>query len=338
MPITLKDIAKMANVSHMTVSRVVNGSQNVSEETRERVERIIQETNYTPSETARALISGKTNTIGVLVMYDLRRFPQDFLPALLEGISFSLYERGYGCTLLFDQVNGKKSVISKRMLQKGQIDGLLIISVERDAAIRKRVQDTDVPVVLVNQRIQEEEVGYVVADEVRGSCEAVTYLLQNGHRHIGYLGGTPVFSTSEERLEGYKNALETYGVPFNGALCRVGDFDNQKSYEQVLGLLGEHPEVTAIFAANDAMALGAYRAAAELGLAIPQDLSVVGYDNQEYCQYIQPPLTTVSKHRRTMGEKAASLIVEAIESKKSPGKVVLRPELKVRSSVRKMDE
>lgn len=338
MPVTLKDIARMANVSHMTVSRVVNGSQNVSEETRERVQKIIQETNYAPSETARALISGKTNTIGILVMYDLSRFPQDFLPTLLEGISFSLYERGYGCTLLFDQVNGKKNVISKRMLQKGQIDGLLIVSVERDAAVRKRVQDTDVPVVLVNQRIQEENVGYVVADEVRGSCEAVTYLLENGHRNIGYLGGTPVFSTSEERLEGYKKALKSHGVPFRPTLCRVGDFDNQKSYQQVLELLQQHPEVTAIFAANDAMALGAYRAAAELGLSIPQDLSVVGYDNQEYCQYIQPPLTTVSKHRRAMGKKAASLIVEAIESKKSPGKVVLNPELKVRSSVRKVGE
>lgn len=337
MAVTLKDIARMANVSHMTVSRVVNGSQNVSEETRERIQKIIRETNYMPSETARALISGKTNMIGILVMYDLSRFPQDFLPALLEGISFFLYERGYGSILLFDQAHGKKNVISKRMLQEGQIDGLLIVSVERDAAVRKRLQGIDVPVVLVNQKIDEENVGYVVADEVRGSCEAVTYLIRNGHTHIGYLGGTPVFSTSEERFQGYKKALADNGIPFDKTLCRVGDFDNQKSYEQVHLLLDEHPEITAIFAANDAMALGAYRSASERGLSIPEDLSVVGYDNQEYCQYIQPPLTTVSKHRRAMGEKAARLIVEAIEEKKAPGKIALRPELKIRCSVRKIE-
>ena len=331
---TLKDIARLANVSHMTVSRVVNGSDNVSEKTRERVLRIIADHNYIPSVSARALISGKTKMIGILVMYDLSQFPQDFLPAILEGISYALNKQGYSCALFFDQVNGKKNVVPQKMLTRGQIDGLLIASVEKDIAIRKRIQEIDVPVVLVNQRINAKGVGYVVTDDVQGAYEAVDYLIRNGHTNIGFLGGTPTFSTSIERLNGYKKALRKRGIAFDETKYRIGDFNNQKSYEETLLLLKEHPEITAIFAANDAMALGAYRAIGDTELSIPQDISVIGYDNQEYCQFIQPPLTTVRKHRRMMGEQAANLIVAAVENSEEPRKIVLQPELSIRASVK----
>ena len=335
---TLKDIARLAEVSHMTVSRVINGTGYVSPETRERVLRVIEENNFVPSASARALISGRTNVIGMLVMYDLSQFPHDFLPPILEGMSFVLNQNGYGTALFFDQVNGKKNVAPESMLAKGQVDGLLIVSVERDSAIRKRIQRLNVPIVLVNQRIDIPGVGYVVTDDCNGAYCAVEHLIQNGHRNIGFLQGTPRFSTSMERQCGYEKALSRYGLPLRPEYCRVANFDNETSYEQTKLLLAQRPEITAIFAANDAMALGAYRAVNELGLSIPRDLSVIGYDNQEYCQFIQPPLTTVRKHRRSMGEHAARLIVDAVENRADPQKLVMQPDLVLRQSVRRLEE
>lgn len=335
----IKEIAKLAGVSHMTVSRVLNEPGRVKPETRERVMRIIKEHNYVPSTSARALISGRNYTIGLLVMYDLSQFPADFLASILQGISVALNERRYRTTLFFDQIDGRKNLVPAELLISGALDGLLIISLEEEQEVIRKIDSLKLSTVVINQRINSrEEISYVAANDFEGGYQAVSHLIGLGHRQIVLLGGTPKFYTSIKRKEGYKRAFEDAGIALDQDLMLNGNFSKDDGYREMKRLLCKRQDITAVFAANDVMALGAYQAIRERGLRIPEDISVVGYDNQEFCDLVDPPLTTISKHRRAMGRKAAEIILDVIDNKSRSQRIVMPTDLIVRESTAKIKQ
>lgn len=339
MAYNMKEIAKLAGVSHMTVSRVLNEPERVKPETRERVLQIIKEHDYVPSTSARALISGRNYTIGLLVMYDLSQFPADFLASILQGISVALNERGYRTTLFFDQIDGKKNLVPASLLTAGALDGILIISLEEENEVIQKIDSLKLFTVVINQRIDSrEDISYVAANDFEGGYQAVSHLTALGHRKIVLLGGTPKFYTSIKRKEGYIKALEDAGIEIDQELILNGNFSKDDGYQEMKKLLSRRHDITAVFAANDVMALGAYQAIREKGLRIPEDISVVGYDNQEFCDLVDPPLTTISKHRRAMGRKAADIILDVIDRKSPPQHVVLPADLIVRKSTVKIKQ
>lgn len=329
---TIKEIAKLAGVSHMTVSRVINNSGSIHPETRKRVLKIIQEQNYVPSASAKALITGKTNMIGVLIMYDLSKFPLDFFPPILEGISQTVGGTPYRIALFFDYNRNETQRTPNALLNHNQLDGLLVLSVEQEAQTRERLQEIRIPIVVINQPIDIPGYGYVVTNERDGAFQAVEHLIRLGHRDIAMMLGDMHFIASVERFEGYKQALETYGIPFREALCGKGELRHHLAYQETLRILRGDIPVSAVFASNDTMAMGTYRAVAEMGLNIPRDISVVGYDNQEFAEYVNPPLTTIRKHRRTMGEKAAAMMIRMLDGEAACEHICINADLIVRSS------
>lgn len=328
---TIKDIAKIANTSHMTVSRVINNHPNVKQETRERILKVIAECEYTPSTSARALISGENKNIGILIMYDLSQFPSDFLAPVLEGISMTLLEAGYHTSLYFDQIDEKRDLAPIATFHKNTMDGVMVISADSKQAVCRRLSSVELPTVLVNQNYDIPGVNYVASDDFAGAYMATKHLIDRGHTHIAMICGNPKFSTSQERLKGYRQAMLDNHIPLLEENLLVGDFNQDIAYASVKKFLPASPKTTAIFSANDVMALGAYRAIKEIGKSIPEDISVVGYDNQEFCDLVSPPLTSVRKHRRLMGEQAAAVILDRLQGNKGEN-ISLSTNLFVRGS------
>lgn len=329
---TIKEIAKLAGVSHMTVSRVINNSGSIHPDTRKRVLEIIQEHNYVPSASAKALISGKTHMIGVLIMYDLSNFPLDFFPPILEGISTVVSGSKYRIALYFDQNRSETQRTPDALLSHNQLDGLLVLSIEQESKTRERLKGLRVPIVVINQPISVAEYGNVVTNETMGAFQAVEHLINLGHRDIAMLRGDMRFIASVDRFEGYKKALAAHSIPLREELLGIGNLRHDLAYQETLRILQSGIPVSAVFASNDPMAMGTYRAAEQLGLSIPKDLSVVGYDNQQFAEYVNPPLTTIRKHRRTMGEKAAGMMLEKLNNDIPFDHITLDADLVIRGS------
>lgn len=274
--------------------------------------RIIKEVNYSPHLSARSLISGKTYSIGLLVQFDLQQFPTDFLPSVLAGMTTKLNECGYNLNIFFDQIKGKKNQTPLELFTKNRLDGLIILSVETESELAFRVAKIDLPIVLVNQRIEGMNLNSVVADDEGGAYQATLHLLELGHRRIVYINGDPRFKTSVDRKAGYCRALLEKGINPDPNLEKVGYSDSRGGYAVMTELLNERSDFTAVFAANDLMALGAITAIKKRGLKAPEDIAVAGFDDADFAQAIDPTLTTVKKPRALMGSEAARIMMEMI--------------------------
>jgi DNA-binding LacI/PurR family transcriptional regulator len=335
--LTIKDIAKLAGVSHATVSRVLNNSAKIKPETRERILAIVRDLNFSRNASARSLSSGRKFTIGMLILYDPfeRRYPAEFLPAVLAGMTTELNAHGYTLTLFFDQIQDQRDQVPSRRLSRNHMDGLFVLSLEREAAIAHKVASVTVPVVLVNQRIEGLQLSSVIADDEAGGYAATIHLLGLGHTKIAFVEGVPHHGSNIDRKAGYRRALEAQGLRLDPGLDRVGHYDEDGGYRAATELLDAHPDLTAIFSANDIMAVGVYRAIKERGRRIPEDIAVVGYDDSVFAPVMEPPLTSVRKPRTRMGQTAASMMLTLMDAESggvNRQEVVLPTELVVRRS------
>jgi len=333
---TIRDIARLAGVSHATVSRVINNNPNVNEETREKIKKLIKENKFSPNSSARSLISGKTNNIGLLILYDLfqKQFPLDFLPAVLAGMVTRLNEYDYNLSLLFNQLQEKKDLIDLYKLSRNNYDGIFVLSLEKDSELAYKLGKISLPLVLVNQKIEGLDINYVVTDDETGAYEACMHLINLGHKKIGFIEGDPRYGTSVERKRGYYLALNNSGIDADLSLQKVGYYDQTGGYVAMQELLKENKGITAVFASNDFMALGAMKAIKEKGLRIPEDIAVVGFDDTEFAALVEPAMTTVRKPRTLMGYQAANLMINLLkdtENEKAMS-IVLPANLIVRKS------
>jgi DNA-binding LacI/PurR family transcriptional regulator len=322
----MADVAKLAGVSHQTVSRVVNGSSHVRPETRRRVLAAMGELDYRPNPAARALVTGRSHTLGV-VSFDTTLYGP---ASTLFAIEQAAHAAGYFITIVSQLVLDRTSVLSavERLRVQG-VDGVLVITPQEGAAEALVNLPTDLPVVAVEAG-RPNSVPFVAVDQFAGAASATQLLLDLGHRTVWHVAGPRDFLEAQQRVDGWRSTLEGAGRDVPPML--VGDWSPRSGYR--LGQqLAVDADVTAIFVANDQMALGVLRALHEHGREIPREISVVGFDDIPESQYFMPPLTTVRQDFGEMGRSSLRMLLELMQSSgQPPQRVTIAPELVVRRS------
>ncbi|MFC0560526.1 LacI family DNA-binding transcriptional regulator [Halalkalibacter alkalisediminis] len=330
---TIKDIAKVAGVSVTTVSRALNGYDDVNEKTRARIKSVAEELNYSPNAVARSLVKSKTETIGLLVSeLSLSGAKDMFTYEIMCGINDSSSNKGFDLILFSTNSAKQKAKSYSQLCRERQVEGVIMQGVKIDDPYLIEVIDSNIPCVLIDVEIEGENVGYVSTDNVFGAQIAVKHLTNLGHRNIAIMNGHDQALVSQRRLTGYKKQLEEASIPFQENYVLNGNFNEQQAEEMAYSFFQERPEVTAIFCASDLMALGVMSAAKRLGLKVPDELSIVGYDNITLAQYVQPQLTTVDQDKYQMGYKAAKLLIDMLEGNKTNRKVILDNQLIIRET------
>ncbi len=326
---TIKDVAALAGVSFTTVSHVLNDTRPVSADARRRVLAAVEEIGYLPSAVARSLRKSETKIIGVLVP----NVNNPFFAELVVGVEDGCRLSGYSVFLCNSDNDPKRQQQYMRTLLEKRIDGLLLSSAGDAEALARIFKLATVPAVTVDRAVPGARADRVSVNNQDGALKAVRHLLDLGHRQIACVSGPAEFEVSMERVEGWRRALQERGLAVDESLLIESDFSSAGGYEAARRLLRERPEVTAVFASNDMMALGALRAAAELGLRLPQQLSVVGFDDIELSAYVYPALSTVGCSIKELGREAARVLIDRIENPGAPLKdVQLTPRLVVRES------
>jgi DNA-binding LacI/PurR family transcriptional regulator len=322
----MSDVGRLAGVSHQTVSRVINGSPRVRPETRERVLAAMRELGYRPNSVARALATGRSNTLGV-VTFDTTLYGP---ASTLFGIERAAHEAGYFIIVASLNALDRPSVSDavERLRLRG-VDGILVIAAQEDAVDALLHAPAGVPLVAVEAG-PADVVPVVAVDHFAGASAATRHLLDLGHKTVWHISGPSNWLESRERLEGWHATLEAVGAELPAPL--VGDWSARAGYD--LGRrLSRDPAITAIFVANDQMALGVLRAMHEAGREIPREVSVVGFDDIPEAPFFTPPLTTVRQDFGEMGSRSLRLLLRTIETgtRVTSGSRV-RPELIVRAS------
>lgn len=328
--VTIREIADLAGVSVATVSRVMNGRGDVAPETRELVQRTVREHGYTTSRTARGLSAGRTGLIGATVPLV---YPAYF-SFILSGASEALYERDMRLVLCPTQHEHAREVSLLERMMHGTTDGGLLILPQESSTELESLLLHGYNFVVVDplQRLNE-RIPSVSAAHSAGATAALEHLLGLGHRRIAAITGPRGWIATEERLRGYHAALAAAGILPEPELVVDGNFEIELGVRAARRLLDLHEPPTAIFAFNDNMAIGAMRAARERGVRVPEELSVVGFDDVEAAEIVTPQLTTIRQPLAEMGRMAVSVLERLIEGQRVEAlHVELRTQLVVRQT------
>ncbi|ABF44130.1 LacI family DNA-binding transcriptional regulator [Deinococcus geothermalis] len=328
-PVTLADIASQAGVSKMTVSKVVNKQPGISEATRQRVLRIIEELGYTAHPSARALAGGRTNTLGIVVP----SIGPQYISEVVRGADLVAYEAGLDLLISTTQEDTSHERQNVGRLSRGLVDGLLMVlprSLDRYADALKQAE---VPVVVVASANTTMPFPLVDADHYHGARLAVAHLLGLGHRRVGFIAGRRDTTASLERLRGYREGLLTAGLTPDPVLIRPGEYTQPGGFAAARSLLDLPDPPTAIFAANDLSAFGAMEAIKDRGLRVPDDVSVVGFDDIPQANQVHPALTTVRQPLVEMGTAGTRQLLNLLHGVGPvTDRLVLPTELIVRAS------
>src|SRR5688572_9274673 len=321
----MADVAQLAGVSYQTVSRVLHDSPHVRGDTRERVLEAIRELDYRPNSLARALVTGRSKTLGV-VSFDTTLYGP---ASTLLGIEQTAHDAGYAVSVSSLRSLNRGTVLAAiEQLRDQGVDGVAIIAPLRASVDALRHIRQDFPVVAVEAG-PNTSIPVATVDQVAGAAAATQHLLDLGHKTVWHLAGPTDWNDAEERIEGWRSVLKAAQAPIP-ALLR-GDWTPRSGYEVGQNLL-KIPELTAVFVANDQMALGLLRRLHEAGREVPRDLSVVGFDDIPEAAYFTPPLTTVRQDFAELGRRCLHLLLGRIEGEVVPMRAVVAPELVVRAS------
>ncbi len=325
---TIRDVADAAGVSVATVSRVINGRPDVAAETRDEVMRHVRAQNFTTNRSARALSVGRTGFVGFTMPY----VRADYFAAILAGVVEAAYDQGMRLVLSATLREHDREVSLLETLTDGATDGAIILLPEETNQELEALQATGYPFVVADPRVPLTDGLPAVSAAHRAGAKAATdHLLALGHRRIAHISGPRRWAATEERIEGYHGALAAAGVLPSPELLAEGDFEIPGGYAAACRLLDLPEPPTAIFASNDNMAVGVLRATRERGLAVPEDLSVVGFDDAEIAQSVTPALTTVRQPLGELGRTAVSVLMRLIDRQRVE---TLRVELATRFVLR----
>lgn len=332
---TIKDVAAAANVSIATVSRILNNQSGYSEQTKEKVVKVIKEIGFQPSAVARGLVSKKTRTIGVL----LPNVTASFSAKLLNGIEESAHENDYSVVVCNTNLNGNRTLDYLKVLGEKKVDGLIFtsdaVTQEYDDALSK----LGVPVILAATMSYRFPYPYVKVDDTQASYHATEYLIKKGHKNIAMISGDPNDELAGmTRINGFTKAMKAYALNVDHELIAHGDFGFLSGKRCMELLLTKRHSFTAVFAASDEMALGALSVAYEHGLKVPEDFSVIGYDNTSLAEMATPPLTTVGQPLRKMGNIAINKLMRMIEHGETETSVIMSHQVIERNTVKQLNE
>ncbi|WP_064091166.1 LacI family DNA-binding transcriptional regulator [Rossellomorea aquimaris] len=332
----IQDVAKLANVSIATVSRVINNQGGVRKATEERILKAIEELGYIRNAAARTIKRKESKTIGVIVT----DITNPFFPLVMAGIEQKAREKDY--VTILSSTNESPVVeekIIRNFIERG-VDGIIITTADESGDQLKLLQDQNIPVVAVDRSIKNFEVDTVLVDNVKGSYQAVQQLILMGHRKIAIICGPQNTTPGLERFLGYKKALEDYNIPFDERLVINGDFGEDSGYSGTKQLkeLDERP--TAIFSSNNLMTIGCVKALNDLNWKLGSEVSFIGFDDVDIATFLNPKLTVVSRQMNVIGEIALTLLYERINFKGNlpHRQYLLTPELIIRQSCRLMGE
>ena len=327
---TISDVAKRAGVSTVTVSRVINGERNVNTATREKVERAIAELGYVPNVVARSLRSKRTRTLA-LVLPDITNV---FWTTAARGVEDAAQSLGYSVLLCNTDENPAKQQRYLQVVASQRVDGVIIAPCDADAGNLSALRNRDIPTVIVDRRVEGWDVDSVSGDSVAGAHALVRHLLGAGHRRIAAISGPLAVSTADDRIAGYRLALEEAGILFDERLVKRGEFRAASGERLTCELLDEGLAPTAVFAANNVLALGVLKALGRRGLRVPQDLALVCFDDLPETSLLLPFLTVVAQPAYDMGVHAAQLLLSRLgaETALRPRHVVLPGRLVIRYS------
>ena len=309
---TLNDVARLAGVSRMTVSNALNNSGRVSDGTRQRVLKAAEELGYVANFAARSLKGGRTNVLGMVVS----DVSSPYFAEIVRGASAG--SRRDDRELLISASpadNPAREQARVSLLSGGLSGGLLIVLPRSPSDYLRTLEKSRVPVVLINHRHDDTHLPTVSAENYHGARAATRHLAELGHRRVAFISGDPLSGQSLERLRGYRDALHEAGLPYAEDLVREGDFTQRRGFAATAELLDLPRPPTAIFTANDISAFGAIEAVKDRGLRVPDDVSVVGFDDIPTASQIHPALTTVRHPLYEIGEQAARLLVSLIEGR-----------------------
>jgi len=328
-PATIRDVARIAGVSVATVSRVLNNSPTVTEQTQSRVMEAIKELDYSPSQIARRLSLGRTHTIAVIL-------PFLTLPSFVErlrGVQFALAESHYDLILFIAETPAKIDHYFNDLSRRERVEGVIVISLQLDDLHVARFHNSQVQLVLVDSR--HPEVSSIVVDDVAGGYQVIRYLIELGHTRIAYLSdyldNEFQFVAMSQRYQGYRQALEESAIHFRPEYHQQGELGGRDSYPRAKRLLMMPDRPTAIFAASDIHAVGVLKAAQELGIKVPEELSVIGYDGIRDSEYLE--ITTMRQPLFDSGVLSVRTLLSALEApKQEPEQIILPTELVIRGT------
>lgn len=327
------DVAQKAGVSIATVSRVLNGSEKVRPETRERVMQVINEMKYAPSPAARGLIMRKTEAIGLLLP-DLHG---EFFSEVIRGSDAAVQNQAYHL-IVSSSHNDPKEIEAALRFMRGRVDGLVVMSPQVDTETLLANLPKGLPVILLNCRIDNPQFDTIITDGYGGAREMTSYLIGLGHSRIAVITGGEANVESQERLRGYRTAMTHHGIPLTPGFEFDGDFTEASGYEAAREILELEQRPTAIFAFNDSMAIGAIGAIREAGLRIPNDISVCGFDDIPVAKYLSPSLTSVHVPIHDLGVMAINRLFDRLQnkSKMHAAHILVPTTLQIRTSCKKI--
>lgn len=332
----MKDIARDLGVSVVTVSKVMRNHSDISDETRERVMRRIKELNYRPNLAARALVTGRSYTVGLIVP-DL---VHPFFAEVAKGLSRGLRKKGYSVVISSSEEDVELEQQELDQLLARRVDALVIASAQVSPESLSRIDEQQIPYVLIDRRFAGWAANFVGVDDAEAGRLAVEHLIEQGCRRIAHIRG-PEVSTALGRLQGYRSAMAAHRLTIpEGYVVQPGRGDDSadtSGYEAMGQLLRLAPRPDAVFCYNDPIAMGALKAILEAGLRVPQDVAVVGCGNVNYAELLRVPLTSIDQNSAGIGERSARLALALIESKtpSRPRTVLLKPTLVPRDSSRR---
>lgn len=332
---TMQEIAKIAKVSSKTVSRVINEEKYVRKETAEKIKKVIEVYRYKPNFFASGLRTGKSNTIGLII----GGIENPYYAYLSNEIISYSESKGYN-VIIFSNPNYDDSQCSKNidMMVSRNIDGLIVCSVQLTEDSKKLLDENNIPFVQFSCSLDLTDVNFITADDYYGGKLAAEYIISLGHKKIYYLRTAKVFSANE-RLRAFKDSMKKNTITLNRNDISAPLFHMREAYEETLRILDLQKGYTAFIAGNDLLAIGAMEAIMDRGLIVPDDISLIGYDNLEITKVLKVPLTTVNSPQKLFGNLAIKRLIEMLENPKIqeiPLRTIVKPELIIRNSCRKI--
>jgi len=332
-PVNIKRVAQEAGVSTMTISRVMNDPSSVAPETRQRVQEAIHRLGYRPNAIARSLKSKRTHNLGLITV----DFIDSFFTQVSAGAEAEARQHGYRIIISSTEHNLRNEYEYVRLLAEQRVDGILLV---RDSILMENdpihsLPDPGVPIITTGYKSPDVSLSTVDIDNVDGAYKATQFLLENGHRCIAMIAGPNGYKAAQDRSRGYQMALQEAGVSYDPDLIINGDsWRSHDGLGAMRLLLEKGKPFSAVFTQSDELAFGAIRAMRQAGLHIPQDVSVIGYDDIAVTEYYDPPLTTMRQAIREVGIQAARMLIQQIEDPEQPcGDIILKTELVRRASV-----
>lgn len=334
MTVTIKDVARQAGVNPSTVSRVIADNPRISAKTKEKVLKVMEEMDFHPNAIARSLASRSTKTIGAIMPHSTEQFfVNPFFTEVMRGIGVSALKRGYNVLFSTGSNSEEEYRATSRLVNEKRVDGLILLTSRTEDKTIETLRKNRFPFVVVGKPFNMEDVNWVDNDNQEAGYQATEHLIELGHKRIGFIGGEFTYVFMGERFKGYKKALDSYGIKFSKELLSLGEFVEEGGYNASKKLIEQKNRPTAIVVADDLMAFGAMRAIKAQGLSIPDDISIIGFNDTPLASYVDPPLSSMQIFVYDLGYNASETLINQLEEPDGNKKHIIIPtSLKVRRS------